>query len=142
MSAKEITIKNLKLLKKAWEENNFEPVMEYYGGISGRNKPDLKLEQVNECGTCCCILGYAPNVEGLEITEDDFDSDDNFSYILYSDRIFPELRDVNNAWSSLFCQSYPNSKKLFFSMTKLHIQIYIQTYQLPIFYVHNLKLQK
>ena len=109
----EITINNLKLLRAAWENNEFEPNMADYGGIVDEWIVELDVGLTNECGTDCCIIGYAPSVIGLEIKEEDFLFDE-FSYDRYSNRLFPYLEKVYADWLFLFGSSHPNSKEAFF----------------------------
>lgn len=110
--AKRITIENLRLLKGAWEKNDFDPKMFYYGGIDDVYSSDLIVGEINQCGTDCCALGYAPNVAGLEIQESDFVTG-QFNYDDYSERIFPALSnefDNSEAWTYLFGHLWPNSR--------------------------------
>lgn len=122
MNDKELTLKNLKLLRDAWEKLDFDPTMHCFGGISDRGIDSLKLGKVNECGTNCCALGYAPSVEGLEITDSDFDYSEyweecTFDYDKYSSRIFPALESSlnrsNNLWTYLFGGLWSDNRKHF-----------------------------
>lgn len=115
---KRITIKNLLLLKEAWKNNSFEPSMAKFGGIADRHESKAAIDSVNECGTNCCILGYAPNVKGLEIAKSDFSSIGFFKYYTYSLRNFPYIgqnyENHNNAWDFLFSEEWKDSKEMFF----------------------------
>ena len=114
MTKKEITIENLKLLRDAWKQKSFEPVMWEYGGIQSHSLVNLKVEQVNDCGTSCCGLGLAPSVKGLEIVASDFrynDYDDiAFSYNKYSERIFPEIEVNYQKWNFIFSEYWANDR--------------------------------
>lgn len=115
MTKKELTIKNLKLLIKAWEGAGFHPKMREFGGIEGKNQSHLKIGLVNECGTSCCALGFAPSVKGLEIQAEDFcllfDHEPKLDFLLYSSRIFPYL--TKRAWIFLFDSDWTNNRLLF-----------------------------
>lgn len=102
------TMRNVALLMEAWKVNDFEPEMCTYKGIDGRAIYNLNIGAVNPCGSCCCIIGYAPSVRGLEITLNDFDRYRGFCYRRYSSRIFPYLTD--NAWGYMFGASWANDR--------------------------------
>lgn len=135
MTDYQVTEKNLTILRDYIEvKEDFVPNMADYGGIDGRKKKFLKLNEVNECGTSCCALGIAPSINGLEIASEDFavviniseiGMEECFNYAKYSKRIFPLLHlfsignrgtgskyFVNKAWMYIFDNRNPNDRDL------------------------------
>ena len=106
----DLTMRNLILLRDAWIKNDFEPKMVEFGGINAICMDKAKIKEINICGTNCCILGYAPNVKGLEIEESDFTLDGfTFNYWTYSNRIFPAL-GVGFKWDFVFSKEWDDNK--------------------------------
>jgi len=55
----------------------------------------------NDCGSIGCALGWAPKIKGLEAIDIDVDSDKDFSFSKYCDRVL-ELPNESEEWDWCF----------------------------------------
>ena len=84
------------------------------GHLQRREKESLQINEVNDCGSDCCLLGACPMIQGLEIQDADFDINGKFCYIKYSYRVFPILDDRTDKsvaqWEFLFGSGWKDDK--------------------------------
>ncbi len=124
MSAEEAKLTAQNLVKLAdWVEANLKQEqieMKYLR--SEFNPDDGELEGTtfrskDECGSCGCMLGWAPFVPGLEPIAGDYVACFYPEYLVfnyYGRRIFPALYvgwDTNKDWEAIFSQDLENDKE-------------------------------
>ena len=111
-----MNIENAKLiyedLDKAWKEGKIKEFdMNDYGGLDS-----LKQEDIHQCKTCACFIGWMPVHTRFTPVKSDFDRVGRFYYDDYSIRVFNMGYDSNkdsSIWSFLFSSLWSSADKTF-----------------------------